>query len=85
MRMLPDGTVPTCQFNTTPAGSLRETEFATLWKSPQAEKQTLVGARVPRFAGPKCEVLPSAIYTGDLARQTLQDGVRRLPLWHERQ
>ena len=39
MRLLPDGSVPTCQFNTTPAGNLREQSFAEVWQSALAETQ----------------------------------------------
>ncbi len=65
IRLFPDGTVPTCQFNSTPAGNLRDQPFADLWFGEQARAQR---AWVNRCAGcwAECEVLPSAIYSGDV-------------------
>lgn len=77
MRMLPDGTVPTCQFNTTPAGNLREQPFEALWRSALARSQR-DWVRACPGCWAECEVLPNAIYTGELARHALQ---RRLPVW----
>jgi MoaA/NifB/PqqE/SkfB family radical SAM enzyme len=85
LRMLPDGTVPTCQFNTAPAGNLRHTPFAALWQSQLAEEQR-AWVRACPGCWAECEVLPNAIYSGDLARETLRRSVRRLglPVWQER-
>lgn len=65
LRLFPDGTVPTCQFNSLPAGNLRDQDFQSLWFGAQAEQQR---DWVKNCAGcwAECEVLPSALYTGDL-------------------
>ncbi|MBS0203522.1 MAG: radical SAM protein [Planctomycetes bacterium] len=65
LRIFPNGDVPTCQFNSRVVGNLREQSFADVWTSVQAESQR---KWVRRCAGcwAECEVLPSAIYTGDL-------------------
>ena len=70
MRMLPNGQVPTCQFNTRTVGSLRDQSFAELWSSLETERQRRWVRSCPGCWA-ECEVLPSAIYTGDLLRQTV--------------
>lgn len=70
MRLLPDGTVPTCQFNTTPAGNLREQSFEALWQSSPARTQRDWVHACPGCWA-ECEVLPSAIYTGGLITHSL--------------
>jgi MoaA/NifB/PqqE/SkfB family radical SAM enzyme len=65
MRIFPNGDVPTCQFNSHTIGNLREQSFKEVWQSVKADAQR---RWVNRCAGcwAECEVLPSAIYTGDL-------------------
>ncbi len=65
LRLFPDGTVPTCQFNSQPAGNLRTQSFNDLWFSEQAQRQRDWVNRCPGCWA-ECEVLPSALYTGDL-------------------
>lgn len=67
LRILPNGDVPTCQFNTRIAGNLRRQPFLEVWFGPRAREQR---AWVRRCKGcwAECEVLPSAIYTADLLR-----------------
>lgn len=66
MRLFPNGDVPTCQHNTKVVGNLRNQSFHELWGSAKAGEQR---AWVRSCAGcwTECEVLPSAVYTGDLA------------------
>lgn len=68
LRIFPNGDVPTCQFNTKLAGSLRRQSFEDVWHSAAAREQR---DWVKRCAGcwAECEVLPNAIYTGELAWQ----------------
>lgn len=70
LRLLPDGTVPTCQFNTRPAGNLRSQSFEDFWQSAGAARQRDWVRRCPGCWA-ECEVLPNAIYTGDIARHAL--------------
>lgn len=67
LRIFPNGDIPTCQFNSRIVGNLRTTSFDEIWTSIQAETQR---KWVKRCAGcwAECEVLPNAIYTGDLLR-----------------
>ncbi len=65
MRLFPDGAVPTCQFNSHLAGNLREQSFHDVWFGATAQRQRAWVNRCPGCWA-ECEVLPSAIYTGDL-------------------
>ena len=67
LRLLPDGRVPTCQFNTTSVGNLRDEDFADLWANDRIRKQREWVGKCPGCWA-ECEVLPSAISTGDLLR-----------------
>ena len=70
LRILPDGRVPVCQFNTETVGNLHTSSFEEVWGSASA-----TGARGWVDACPgcwaECEAIPSAIYTGDIARAAL--------------
>lgn len=68
LRIFPNGDVPTCQFNTKLAGNLRQESFQQIWKSAQAREQREWVKRCPGCWA-ECEVLPNAIYTGELAWQ----------------
>ena len=71
LRLLPNGLVPTCQFNTRPAGNLRETSFAEFWDSERRHAQRTWVKKCPGCWA-ECEVLPNAIYTGDLVTKSLR-------------
>lgn len=68
IRLLPDGSVPVCQFNSERVGNLLHQSFAQLWYAGEATKQSR--AWVDRCVGcwAECEVMPNALYTGDLLR-----------------
>lgn len=67
IRLLPDGTVPVCQFNTHTIGSLLETDLEALWHGAAAtEERAWVDACTGCWA--ECEVMPSAIFSGDILR-----------------
>jgi MoaA/NifB/PqqE/SkfB family radical SAM enzyme len=71
LRLLPDGGVPVCQFNSERVGSLREQPFARVWRGERArDARRWVDACPGCWA--ECEVIPNALYTGDIAR-----GLRR--------
>jgi len=67
LRLNPNGDVPICQFNNQSIGNLREIGFNELWRSTAAH-----GAREWVRACPgcwaECEVVPSAVYSGDILR-----------------
>jgi len=67
LRMFPDGDVPTCQFNGRTIGNLRRQSFREVWQGRRAEAQRAWVRKCPGCWA-ECEVLPSAIYTLDLAR-----------------
>ncbi|HVR63637.1 MAG TPA: SPASM domain-containing protein, partial [Polyangia bacterium] len=67
LRMFPNGDVPTCQFNTQRVGNLASESFRALWSSPTAEAQRRWVRACPGCWA-ECEVLPNALYSGDLLR-----------------
>jgi MoaA/NifB/PqqE/SkfB family radical SAM enzyme len=67
VRLLPDGSVPVCQFNTERVGNLRAQSYAEVWHGAAAtESRRWVDDCAGCWA--ECEALPSAIYSGDLLR-----------------
>ncbi len=67
LRLLPDGRVPVCQFNTEVVGDLREQSLDEVWHSASAiSSRAWVDACPGCWA--ECEVVPSAMYTGDIVR-----------------
>lgn len=65
LRLFPNGDVPTCQFNSKVIGNFREQTFEEIWNSARAAEQKSWVQNCPGCWA-ECEVLPSAIYTGDL-------------------
>jgi MoaA/NifB/PqqE/SkfB family radical SAM enzyme len=67
LRLLPDGRVPVCQFNTETIGNLLTQSFDEVWHGASGRtSRAWVDACTGCWA--ECEVLPSALYTGDLLR-----------------
>jgi Fe-coproporphyrin III synthase len=67
IRLLPDGQVPVCQFNTETIGNLLHQDFDTLWRSALARSSRGWVDRCPGCWA-ECEVIPNAVYTGDIVR-----------------
>jgi len=68
VRLLPDGRVPVCQFNTETVGDLSSESAEQVLRGPQAAAaRRWVDACPGCWA--ECEVIPSALYTGDLVRR----------------
>jgi MoaA/NifB/PqqE/SkfB family radical SAM enzyme len=65
LRLFPNGDVPTCQFNTHRVGNLTSQTFDELWRSETAAQQRRWVRACPGCWA-ECEVLPNAIYSGDL-------------------
>ena len=70
LRLLPDGGVPVCQFNTSRVGSLLEESFEAVWHGRDAENSRRWVDACPGCWA-ECEVIPSAIYSGDLVLSRL--------------
>jgi len=67
IRLLPDGRVPVCQFNTETVGSLRDQTLKEVWHNARTRAaRRWVDACVGCWA--ECEVMPSALYSGDILR-----------------
>ena len=65
LRLLPDGSVPICQFNGELVGRLPQQSAREVWfGSPALRGRSWVDACPGCWA--ECEVLPSAVYSGDL-------------------
>ncbi len=67
LRLLPDGSIPVCLFNSTVIGSLRESRFDEIWNSEQA-RAGRAWVRQCRGCWAECEVIPNAVYSGDIIR-----------------
>jgi MoaA/NifB/PqqE/SkfB family radical SAM enzyme len=80
LRISPDGSVPICQFNTQTVGNLREESFASVWhKAASRKARAWVDACPGCWA--ECEVMPNAIYSGDILwsrrrKRRRHDGLR---------
>jgi len=75
LRILPNGDVPICYFNTNRVGNLRQLSFQELWFSDRLTKDRQWVKKCPGcWAG--CEVTPSALLTGDLFVQKLKGMLR---------
>jgi MoaA/NifB/PqqE/SkfB family radical SAM enzyme len=65
IRLLPDGSVPVCQFNTEKMGNLVTQSFDEVWYAANTnESRKWVDGCPGCWA--ECEVMPSAIFSGDL-------------------
>jgi Fe-coproporphyrin III synthase len=65
VRLLPDGRMPVCQFNTQIVGDLTKQSLSEIVNCAEArDSRAWVDACAGCWA--ECEVMPSAIYTGDL-------------------
>jgi MoaA/NifB/PqqE/SkfB family radical SAM enzyme len=71
VRLLPDGSVPVCQFNTETVGNLATESMRDVWHGPKARASREWVDKCPGCWA-ECEVMPSAIYTGDVALHTLR-------------
>lgn len=67
LRILPNGDVPICLYDSTIVGNLTKMKFKELWFGREMEEYRERVARCPGcWAG--CEVTPNAIYSGDILR-----------------
>jgi hypothetical protein len=71
LRLLPNGDVPVCQFNSRIVGNLRRQRLDALWTGEPIRRER---EWVRRCAGcwAECEVLPNAFYSGDAIRHALR-------------
>jgi MoaA/NifB/PqqE/SkfB family radical SAM enzyme len=69
LRLLPDGGVPVCQFNTEQVGNLLRDDFDSLWHGQAAAGQR-EWVDVCSGCWAECEVMPNAIFSGDLIKET---------------
>jgi MoaA/NifB/PqqE/SkfB family radical SAM enzyme len=74
VRILPDGTVPVCQFNTEAVGNLATQSMRDVWHGAKAQSSRAWVDACPGCWA-ECEVMPSAIYTGDIVRDALRRAI----------
>jgi MoaA/NifB/PqqE/SkfB family radical SAM enzyme len=67
LRLLPDGRVPVCQFNTETVGNAATQPFDDVWRG-QAARDARAWVDACSGCWAECEAMPSAIYTGDIVR-----------------
>lgn len=67
IRLLPDGRVPVCQFNTQTVGDLRTQPFKAVWHNDDTRTARKWVDGCPGCWA-ECEVVPNAIYSGDILR-----------------
>lgn len=74
LRILPDGNIPTCQFNTYPIGNLKDQTFNELWYN---DKSNNMRNWVKNCKGcwAECEVIPNAIFTGDIFKNLFKNSI----------
>jgi MoaA/NifB/PqqE/SkfB family radical SAM enzyme len=65
LRLLPDGRIPVCQFNTETIGNLLHQSFAEIWHAEGTRQQRAWVDACPGCWA-ECEVMPNALYSGDL-------------------
>jgi Fe-coproporphyrin III synthase len=77
IRLLPDGGVVVCQFNTERVGSLLEQSLDEIWHAAGTRRsRAWVDACTGCWA--ECEVMPNAVYSGDLVAHVLGRAIGRL-------
>ena len=78
MRLLPDGQVPVCQFNSQSIGRLGPSSFQEIWQGQKAAEHRRWVDKCPGCWA-ECEVLPNAIYSGDMLMSVLRPNRRDAP------
>ncbi len=68
LRIFPNGDIPVCQFNSKVVGNLLQDDFERVWNSPEVLKSRAWVGRCPGCWA-ECEVLPSALLSGDILWQ----------------
>ena len=70
IRINPDGGIPVCMHNSHTVGNLVESSFRELWRGENAVKQRQWVNRC-RGCWAGCEIVPNAVYSGDIIRAAL--------------
>jgi Fe-coproporphyrin III synthase len=65
MRLYPNGDIPVCQFNARRVGNIRRQTFKEVWFGEEIDSEREWVRKCPGCWA-ECEVLPNAVYTGDL-------------------
>jgi hypothetical protein len=84
LRLLPDGGVVVCQFNTEPVGNLLQQSFDDVWHSA-ATRGARAWVDACKGCWAECEVMPNAVYSGDLLLHALAEAMRSVRQARQRQ
>lgn len=68
LRILPNGRISTCQFNSKVVGDLRDESLEKIWSGQKIQMQRKWVQNCPGCWA-ECEVLPNAVYSGDLLKK----------------
>jgi len=68
IRLLPDGSVPVCQFNTETVGNLVEQSFEEIWRGSEQTRAARAWVDACPGCWAECEVMPNAVFSGDILR-----------------
>jgi Fe-coproporphyrin III synthase len=77
VRLLPDGGVVVCQFNTERVGNLLEQSLEDVWHAPGTQRSRAWADRCPGCWA-ECEVMPNAVYSGDLLAHALGNAIGQI-------
>ena len=66
LRLLPDGSVPVCYFDSRIVGNLRDTPFRKLWFDSQKTREMRNAVKHCNGCWVACETVPNSVYTGNM-------------------
>ena len=78
LRLLPDAGVVVCQFNTERVGNLLEQSLEQIWHA-SGTRSSRAWADACTGCWAECEVMPNAIYSGDLVAHAVGHALQRSP------
>jgi len=71
LRILPNGDVPVCLFNSQIAGNLKKESIKSLWFGQKIKKYRDLIKKCPG-CWVDCEIIPNAVYSGDIIKNILK-------------
>ena len=81
LRLLPDGGVVVCQFNTERVGNLLDQSLEEIWQAAGTQRSR-AWADACTGCWAECEVIPNAVYSGDLLAHAVGNALGGSPARH---
>lgn len=72
LRLLPDGSVPVCYFDSRIVGNMRDTPFRKLWFDSQDTREKRNSVKHCKGCWVACETVPNSVYTGNMFKFLLK-------------